>query len=210
VRRLLLARHGQSVSNAVRRFQGAQDVALSPLGVRQAEALGQAVARRRIAHVYASPLVRARRTAEIAAGERGLPLTLLDDLRELSLGDWEGCTVEEIRTQPGDPYTRWVRDPVGCLPPNGEPLAAVQARAVQAVGDIIASHADEDAILIVSHGGVISALLAHWLGLPLSSIWRIAVANCSLSEIAPPRVLSVNETGHLRGLDVVVAAPLSP
>jgi len=46
MRRLLLARHGQSVSNAVKRFQGAQDVALSPLGIRQAEALGVAVARR--------------------------------------------------------------------------------------------------------------------------------------------------------------------
>ena len=66
MRRLLLARHGQSVSNAVRRFQGAQDVALSPLGIRQAEALGVAVGRRPIAHVYASPLERARRTAEIA------------------------------------------------------------------------------------------------------------------------------------------------
>ena len=71
MRRLLLARHGQSVSNAVRRFQGAQDVALSPLGVRQAEALGLAIGRRRVAHVYASPLERARRTLELA--ERGRP-----------------------------------------------------------------------------------------------------------------------------------------
>lgn len=210
MRRLLLARHGQSVSNAVRRFQGAQDVALSPLGVRQAEALGQAVARRRIAHVYASPLLRARRTAEIARSALGLPLTMVDDLRELSLGDWEGCTVDEIRTQPGDPYTRWVRDPVQCLPPGGEPLAAVQARALQALAGIAAAHPDGDDVLIVSHGGVISALLAHWLGLPLSSIWRIAVANCSLSEIAPPRVISVNETGHLSSLDVAATAPLSP
>jgi broad specificity phosphatase PhoE len=198
------------VSNAVRRFQGAQDVALSPLGVRQAEALGQAVARRRIAHVYASPLVRARRTAEIARGELGLPLTMVDDLRELSLGDWEGCTVDEIRTRPGDPYTRWVRDPVQCQPPGGEPLPEVQARALRALAGIAAAHPNGDDVLVVSHGGVISALLAHWLGLPLSSIWRIAVANCSLSEIAPPRVVSVNETGHLRAIEVAVTAPLSP
>jgi alpha-ribazole phosphatase len=210
VRRLLLARHGQSVSNAVRRFQGAQDVALSPLGVRQAEALGLAVGRRPIAHVYASPLERARRTAEIALTGLDLPITMIDDLRELSLGEWEGCTVEEIRTRPGDPYAQWVRDPVQCLPPGGEPLADVQARVVQAVERIAAAHPNGDDVLIVSHGGVISALLAHWLGLPLSSIWRIAVANCSLSEIAPPRVVSVNETGHLRDIDVAVTAPLSP
>lgn len=210
MRRLLLARHGQSVSNAIRRFQGAQDVALSPLGMRQAEALGQAVSRRAIAHVYVSPFERARHTAEIALAGLGLPLTVVDDLRELSLGEWEGCTVEEIRTRPGDPYARWVRDPVQCLPPGGEPLADVQARVLRAVERITAAHPNGDDVLIVSHGGVISALLAHCFGLPLSSIWRIAVANCSLSEIAPPRVVSVNETGHLRDIDVAVTAPMSP
>jgi phosphoserine phosphatase len=210
VRRLLLARHGQSVSNAIRRFQGAQDVALSPLGMRQAEALGQAVSRRAIAHVYVSPFERARHTAEIALAGLGLPLTVVDDLRELSLGEWEGFTVEEIRTRPGDPYARWVRDPVQCPPPGGEPLADVQARVLRAVEGITAAHPNGDDVLIVSHGGVISALLAHCFGLPLSSIWRIAVANCSLSEIAPPRVVSVNETGHLRDIDVAVTAPMSP
>jgi len=210
VRRLLLARHGQSVSNAIRRFQGAQDVALSPLGLRQAEALGQAVSRRAIAHVYASPLERARHTAEIARAGLDLPLTVVDDLRELSLGEWEGCTVEEIRSQPGDPYARWVRDPVQCRPPGGEPLADVQARVLRAVEGITAAHPNGDDVLIVAHGGVISALLAHWFGLPLSSIWRIAVANGSLSEIAPPRVVSVNETGHLRAIDVAVTAAMSP
>ena len=210
MRRLLLARHGQSVSNAVRRFQGAQDVALSPLGVRQAEALGLAIERRRVAHVYASPLERARRTAEITVAGSDVPLTLMDDLRELSLGDWEGCTVDEIRTQPGDPYTRWIRDPVLCLPPGGEPLADVQARVLRSVDRIAAAHPNGDDVLVVAHGGVISALLAHWLGLPLSSIWRLAVANCSLTEIAPPRVVSMNETGHLREVNVVVTEPLSP
>jgi probable phosphoglycerate mutase len=210
VRRLLLARHGQSVSNAVRRFQGAQDVALSPLGVRQAEALALAIERRRVAHVYASPLERARRTAEIAVAGSGVPVTLVDDLRELSLGDWEGCTVEEIRTRPGDPYTQWIRDPVLCLPPGGEPLAEVQARVLRSIDRIAAAHGNGDDVLVVAHGGVISALLAHWLGLPLSSIWRLAVANCSITEIAVPRVVSMNETGHLREVNVVVTEPLSP
>lgn len=210
MRTLWLARHGQSLSNAVRRFQGTQDIALSDLGRRQAVALSAGLRGRTVAHVYASPLERARHTAEIALAGLDLPLTVVDDLRELSLGEWEGCTVEEIRTQPGDPYARWVRDPVQCLPPGGEPLADVQARVVQAVERIAAAHPNGDDVLIVSHGGVISALLAHWLGLPLSSIWRIAVANCSLSEIAPPRVVSVNETGHLRDIDVAVTAPLSP
>src|SRR5262245_45554010 len=198
---LLLARHGQSVSNAVRRFQGHQDVPLSDLGRRQAAALGKALRSGRLAHVYASPLERARLTAEAVVAELGVPLTLVDDLRELSLGEWEGCTIDEIRARPGDPYDRWVRDPVRHVPPGGEALPDVQQRALRAVDAIAAAHPDGHRVLLVSHGGVISACLAHWLGLPLSSIWRLTVGNGSLSRVAPPRVLSVNETAHLSGVD---------
>jgi len=206
--RLLLARHGQSVSNAVRRFQGAQDVALSELGARQADALGQAIRRLPIAAVYTSPLERARRTAEIAAAGLGVPLTPVDDLRELSLGEWEGRTVEEIRALPGDPYEQWVRDPVACVPPGGEPLPEVQARVVSAMADIAAAHPNGQQVLVVCHGGVISAYLAHCLGLPLSSIWRLTLSNGSITEVAPPSVRCVNSTRHLSGLGA--GAPLSP
>src|SRR5438034_4239591 len=109
MRALYLARHGQSVSNAIRRFQGTQDVPLSELGRRQAAALAATLRGRRLRHVYASPLERARRTAEAVAAGLDVPLTLVDDLRELSLGEWEGRGVEEIRALPGDPYAQWVR-----------------------------------------------------------------------------------------------------
>jgi broad specificity phosphatase PhoE len=202
VRRLLLARHGQSVSNAVRRFQGVQDVPLSELGRQQAEALGAALKRRRIAAIYSSPLQRARLTAEIASAAIGAPLQCVEDLRELSLGEWEGCTVEEVRARPGDPYACWVRDPVAGMPPGGEPLAGVQARVLRAVADIERAHPNGDDVLVVCHGGVISAYLAHCLALPLSSLWRLTLSNCSLSEVAPPRVLTMNDTAHLNGVAV--------
>lgn len=208
--RLLLARHGQSVSNAVRRFQGVQDVPLSELGQRQARALALAVRHRPLAAVYSSPLQRARRTAEIAAAAVGVPVTCLDDLRELSLGEWEGRTVEEIRALPGDPYAQWVRDPLTCLPPGGEPLTAVQRRVVGALGEICAAHPTGDEVLIVCHGGVISAYLAHCLGLPLSAIWRLSLANGSITEVTPPRVVLVNSTVHLNGLGTAGAPALSP
>ena len=197
---LLLARHGQSLSNAVRRFQGMQDVPLSELGARQAEALGLALRSRRISAVYTSPLERARRTAEIAAASFGLPLQAVHDLRELSLGDWEGLTVEEVSAQPGDPYARWVRDPVACLPPGAEPLSEVQARVVRAMAEIADAHPNGQDVLVVCHGGVISAYLAHCLGLPLSSIWRLTLSNGSITEVAPPRVRTVNSTRHLMAL----------
>jgi broad specificity phosphatase PhoE len=198
---LYLARHGQSVSNADRRFQGAQDVPLSELGRRQAVALSAALRGRRLAHVYSSPLERARRTAEIVVAELGVALTMVDDLRELSLGEWEGRTVDEVRALPGDPYAQWLRDPLANVPPGGEPLETVQRRALAAVDAIAAAHPDGEDVLVVAHGGVISAYLAYHLGLPLSAIWRLTLSNCSVSRVAPPRVLSLNDTTHLDGLD---------
>lgn len=206
--RLLLARHGQSLSNAVKRFQGHQDVALSDLGLRQAAALGQAIRHRPLAAVYTSPLQRARRTAEIAVEGLGVAVTEVHELRELSLGEWEGMTVDEISRQPGDPYAQWVRDPVACLPPGAEPLADVQARVVRAMDAIAAAHPNGQETLVVCHGGVISAYLAHCLGLPLSSIWRLTLSNGSISEVAPPVVRTVNSTWHLAGL--VAGGAFSP
>ncbi|HUG38616.1 MAG TPA: histidine phosphatase family protein [Candidatus Limnocylindrales bacterium] len=210
MKRLLLARHGQSLSNALHRFQGAQDVALSDLGERQANALGAALRHRTLAAVYSSPLARARRTAEIAASHFGGTVAFRDDLRELSLGEWEGCTVDEIKKRPGDPYAQWVRDPLGCPPPGGEPLAAVQQRVVGVLDEICAAHPDGETVLVVCHGGVISAYLAHCFGLPLSAIWRVALANGSITEVAPPRVISVNSTSHLDGIASGSAPGLSP
>ncbi|HEV8440564.1 MAG TPA: histidine phosphatase family protein [Methylomirabilota bacterium] len=211
MRALHLARHGQSVSNALRRFQGTQDVPLSELGRRQAAALGAALRARSPVHIYASPLERARRTAEIVVAELGVPLTLVDDLRELSLGDWEGRTIEEVRALPGDPYARWVRDPLRHCPPGGEPLDAVQERILRAVSAIATAHPNGDDVLVVAHGGVISAYLAHCLGLPLSAIWRLTVGNGSLSSVAPPLVLSLNDTAHLAAIDGAGGGPaLSP
>ena len=200
MRRLLLARHGQSVSNAVRRFQGVQDVPLSELGRRQAEALG-----RRSRGGRSPPSTRARSSGR-AIPRRwpavGLPAEVVEDLRELSLGEWEGCTVEEVRARPGDPYGCWVRDPVGGMPPGSEPLPEVQARVLRALAAIERAHPNGDDVLVVCHGGVIGAYLAHCLALPLSSLWRLTLSNCSLTEVAPPRVLSMNDTAHLAGVAV--------
>ena len=101
-----------------------------------------------------------------------------------------------------------MRDPVACLPPGGEPLADVQARVVRAMAEIAAAHPNGQDVLVVCHGGVISAYLAHCLGLPLSSIWRLTLSNGSITEIRPPRVRTVNSTRHLAGLGA--GAPLSP
>lgn len=195
--RLLLARHGQSVWNEVRRFQGAADVELSALGRVQAAALGRALRGRRVAAAYASPLRRAVETAEIALRGTGVPVVPLPELRELSLGEWEGRTVDEIQGRAGDPYLAWRRAPHDCPPPGAEPLEAVRRRVLAAVERIAGAHPDGDDVLVVAHGGVISVYACHLLACSFNSLWRLRVDNCSLTIVEPPRLLTVNDTTHL-------------
>jgi broad specificity phosphatase PhoE len=194
--RLLLARHGQTEWNADRRFQGKTDIALSEVGRAQAHALGRALRGRRITAAYVSPMRRAVETAEIALADAGIPLTPIEELRELSLGAWEGCTVDEIRAQEGDPYAAWLRAPLDCPPPGGEPLPDVRDRVLAAVEKIGAAHADGDA-LVVAHGGVISVYACHVLGCSFNQLWRLRIDNCSLTVVKPPRLVSLNDTTHL-------------
>jgi len=195
--RLHLARHGQSVWNEVRRFQGTADVALSALGRTQAAALGRAVRGRRLAVAYVSPMQRALETARIALADTTVPIVPVEALRELSLGEWEGCTVDEIRGREGDPYLRWVRAPVDCPPPGGEALHAVSERVVRAIDRIAAAHPNGDDVLVVAHGGVISVYACHVLGCSLNTLWRLRVDNASLTVVEPPRIVTLNDTSHL-------------
>lgn len=197
--RLLLVRHAQSVWNAGRRFQGHTDVGLSDEGIEQAAALGRALAARRISAVYASPLARARETAAIAARGTGLSITVVDELRELSLGLWEGRTVDDVLASEGEAYGRWRERPFDCPPPQGEHLRDVAGRVLPVMELIASFHADGDEALVVSHGGVISVYLCHLLGLSFNALWRLAIHNASLTVVDPPRVLTLNDTTHLSG-----------
>ncbi len=201
--RLLLARHGESVWNQVRRFQGATDVPLSDRGRAQARALGRALIGYRLAAAYASPLARARETAEIALADAGVPVTPVAELRELSLGEWEGCLATDIQARDGDPYRAWLRAPADCAPPGGEPLDAVRHRVLAAVARIAAAHPDGGDVLVVAHGGVISVYACHLLGCHANSLWRLRLDNASLTVVRPPRIVTLNDTRHLSGLDVV-------
>jgi broad specificity phosphatase PhoE len=200
--RILLARHGQTEWNAVRRFQGSSDVGLSEVGRGQAEALARAVGGRRLAAVYTSPLRRAVETAEVVVRERDLPLTVLPELAEFGLGEWEGRTVDEIRGRDGDPYQRWIQAPLDHPPPGSETLPELSARVRGAVDRITREYRGLDGnadVLVVAHGGVISVYACHLLGMSLNFLWRLRLDNCSLTTVAPPRLLSINDTRHLDG-----------
>jgi probable phosphoglycerate mutase len=148
--RILVLRHGQSTWNAARRWQGQADPPLTELGEEQAYQAARKLGSFDL--VVASDLERARRTAEIIAGQLGIgPIELDERLRENHAGEWEGLTKDEVEAGwPG--YLEHHR-----RPPGFEMAQEVEVRALAAL--IEAGRAIPDGeVLAVSHGGVIRVL----------------------------------------------------
>jgi broad specificity phosphatase PhoE len=205
-----LVRHGESTWNSERRFQGERDAPLSERGREQAAAVARALAGTSFGALYTSPLSRARDTAAACAATLGLAPTPVDDLREMSLGDWEGLTVEAVVEREGDHYWRWLTSPADHPPPGGEPVERFQGRVAAALARLTARHPDES-VLAVTHGGVIAGFLCRCLGLGPNALWRLRIENTSVTRVSLPagHLRALNDTRHLveRGVPAVAAAP---
>lgn len=155
--RLYLVRHGQA-----RADDGSygHDTPLSPLGRRQAEAVAVGLAHAGLAAVYASPMLRARETAEPLARLTGLDVRVDDRLSEFELADWGP-------DQEFD-WTIWRGEDAGV--PGGETLQAFAERVGAACDDIVTPHAGE-AVAIVSHSGTNDAILRWAMSIPAEAAW---------------------------------------
>jgi broad specificity phosphatase PhoE len=146
---LYLVRHGETEWNRLRRIQGLTDIPLNDTGREQARRTGMLLTRRPITRVYASPLGRARETAEIIARELGLPEPALNaQFVERNYGAAEGMGF----------YDMDQKYPAGVEVAGREKREAVAARVIPALQAVAAAHPGES-IVVVSHGGAIRAAL---------------------------------------------------
>ncbi len=160
---LLVARHGETDWNRERRWLGQTDRPLTDLGREQAHGLGRQLERVAVDAAYASDLSRALNTARIALTGRGIGVTPVRDLRERSLGSWEGLLDAEIPTRFPEAYASW-KSGVGYGAPDAEPYAALAGRVGAAIRKIAADHA-EQTVVVVAHSGPLRVLQAMALGL---------------------------------------------
>jgi len=200
--RLICVRHGQTAWNHDLRLQGQTDTELSDFGREQARRLARRLAGEEIAAAYSSDLRRCVETVEIALAGRGLGATLMPELREIHLGDWQGHTTAELRELMPAELERVWGNPNDEAPRGGETRRQLQARIVGAIETIVARHPDQP-VLVVSHGGALRALACWALMADLRAVRRIELDNCSVSRLdvvgGQPRPLSWNDVGHLAG-----------
>ncbi len=187
---LWLARHGETAWSRSGRHTGRTDVPLTAEGERQAVALGERLRGIHFALVLASPLQRARRTAELAGV--GAALQLDEDLMEVDYGDYEGRTTGEIRRMRPD-WDLW-RD--GC--PGGETIAQAAARAERVLAR---ARAADGPVLLVGHGHLTRTLASRALTLGPEHGRHLALDPAGLSivgrEHVAPALRLWNDASHL-------------
>ena len=182
--KLFLTRHGQTDWNIARRYQGQTDVPLNETGTLQTALLAQRLSTHVIHAIYSSDLSRAMTTAKAIAEAQQLTPVLHSDprWRELSFGDWEGMTYQEMSAQSPELFDAWMKDSLTVSTPNGETHLQLAERVKSAFDEIKAKHNDET-VLVVGHSGSIQTLLALTLGVDLSRYWQFRVSQTSLSEL---------------------------
>lgn len=200
--RLLLARHGETAWNAAGRYQGQEDIALSPVGEAQARALGERLRDVRIDRAVASPLSRAARTAELALGDDRAALLRYDDgFKEIAHGEWEGLLAGEIRERDPERAAAWRDAPHEVLMPGGESLQHVLDRAWPALVRACEGLDADATLLVVAHDAVNRVILCRVLGLPLARLWRFRQAPTTLNLLEGPSVdtldvVRLNDCAH--------------
>ena len=182
---LMLVRHGETEGNVSQVWHGALDAPLTVRGRQQVAATALRLAQmHQVAPIdafYVSPLPRAQSTAAAIAQAIGLKPTVESGLREFNLGDWEGRSFRELR-EVENLWGRWTDDPA-FAPPNGESPLSFNERATAVLLALAAQHPSAR-VLVVTHGGFISSVLASWLGQSAGDWRAYDPPNCAISVLA--------------------------
>ncbi len=195
-RRLLLLRHGQTEYNATSRMQGQLDTDLSDLGRAQAVAAAEVLAKRQPLVIVSSDLRRALDTATTLGDQAGTSVSVDERLRETHLGDWQGLTHHEVDAIAPGARLAW-RDDARWAPHNGESRVDVANRSLPVVTEQLRNLPEwgvdevDRPVVLVAHGGLIAALTAALLDLPVDN-WPVlgGMGNASWVQLS----------GHSAGL----------
>lgn len=176
--RILLIRHGRQNSPLCN-----VNVPLAEEGRKQAELLGERLMGEQVDAVWSSNLIRAVETADIINEKLNVPREIRENLKEISFGDMEGLSDELIADRFEDFLRGRAKMEKDMAYPGGESAADVVARVIPVMKEIMSL--DYETVVVVTHGGVIRSLVAHYLGMDLARVPLLAghLENCGITEL---------------------------
>jgi len=199
--KFFVVRHGETDWNKLGRFQGHTDISLNDRGLSQARETAVASEDWGYTAIYSSPLVRTVQVAEEIAKVTPMLVSQEPGLKELSLGDLEGVTGEEMRNDWPALFAAWRTEPEKMSMPNGESLGELRDRTWQVILDIEQKHSSDDSIVVISHNFAIRSIVNELLGMPLAYFHRMSLNLASVctfdSDERGRRLTGYNSTSHL-------------
>ncbi len=209
---LVLVRHGRTHLTESKRISGSggENPGLSVLGRQDAHAAAKALAQigskgpwahlQPISAVVSSPIQRTMDTAHIIGNELGLGVSELPEIAEISFGEWDGQTNEEVKAKwPGE-FGEW-QGSWTVSPPGGESLADFDARVMAGLQSITQQHAGKT-VAVVSHVMPIRGIIREAFAADIAAYWRPQIAPCSITILRfwgrqSAEITVVNSTSHL-------------
>jgi len=198
---IFLVRHGETEWNSLGRFQGQVDVTLNSRGVGQSLDIAKASFTWGLNAIYTSPLIRTMQVAEEIGKQIGLPVIADDRLMELSLGELEGITGQDMRSNWAEVYNNWRSNPGDTVLPGGESLSQLQERGWDFFIEKEQEHQQDTAILFVSHNFTIRCIISYLLGVPWSHFHQTHLDLSSVCRIETDgntrKLMNYNSTNHI-------------
>jgi|AntRauTorcE11898_2_1112593.scaffolds.fasta_scaffold00018_48 alpha-ribazole phosphatase len=201
---IYLIRHGQTDANVNKIYQGNANVPLNEKGKEQAKIVAWRFESYPIQSLYTSDLERALDTARSINHYHDLKLNIEKDLQEISLGEWQGKTRAEVEKDYGDfiRQRQEKNDIYTTAVPGGESYQTLEKRAVAILNKIVEKEGSEH-VAVVTHGGVIKAIIGHILDLPHKKRNAFDIYNASITVLKYSggknrfKIKALNDTAHL-------------
>ena len=198
---LILVRHGETLYNKENIFRGSAEVPLNERGLLQAKLLAQALAREKLSAIYSSPQFRAKVTAQEIARKQNLPVIEDARLADLNFGDWQGKTLEQVKSQYSLLYQQWLENPSQVEIPGGENLKIVENNIIDLLAELEKNY-PTGKIALITHRLVVKVILVFILGMGEKGFWKLKPEVASISRIEKKAdwyvLTSFNQTCHLK------------
>ncbi|MDX2254159.1 MAG: histidine phosphatase family protein [Pseudanabaenaceae cyanobacterium bins.39] len=221
---MIIVRHGESNFNILSKIQGRGNYdrpelqsVLTDKGKQQASLTGKALANLVIDYAYASPLVRARQTAEIILQGNWQPpaLNLTESLLEIDLREWESMLSGEVKEKFPEQHHLWQHDPAKFYLGDRYPIVDLFNQAKEFWAEILPKHQNKS-ILLVGHSGINRALICSAIGIPIDLYHNIQQVNCAISVLNfqgatiddGVQLESLNLCSHLKDISGSLFPPL--
>lgn len=204
---IYFVRHGETVWNTEKRFQGLSDSPLTKTGIMQAKLLGKKLENIKFDKFYSSSLKRAKDTAELIKGKREMKVEIFDDFIEISMGAMEGIQHDDFKAKYPEQQNAFYYDPINYDPKpyDGESFLEVRERVIKGLEKLVKINLASERILVVSHGATLKTLFHYLSGRELDDFKDVKVPkNTSYTivkyENKKFEIIDFSNTSHLDNL----------